>query len=87
MRNFGGNIQAIFTFPYNTLLTIITMRVSDVLPFLSWIRRYNSSWLLGDVLTGITVAMLVIPQSLAYAKLAGVPPEFGLYSSVFGLIF
>jgi sodium-independent sulfate anion transporter 11 len=38
------------------------MRVSDVIPFVSWIRRYNSAWLVGDAIAGITVAMLLIPQ-------------------------
>lgn len=48
--------------------------------------RYNTTWLIGDFLAGITVGSLVIPQALSYAKLAGLPVEYGLYTSFVGLI-
>lgn len=55
-------------------------------PFLQWITRYNSTWFLGDMIAGITVGAVVVPQSMAYAKLANLPVEFGLYSSFMGVL-
>src|ERR1700690_179991 len=52
-----------------------------ILPFLAWPRPGKES-LRDDVLAGITVALIVIPQSLAYAQLAGVPAYYGLYASL-----
>ena len=59
----------------------------SLLPFADWIRRYNRTWLIGDVIAGLTVGMLLVPQALAYAKLAGVPLEYGLYTGFFGAVF
>lgn len=47
-----------------------------------WIRSYQKSWLSGDVVAGVIVTVMLIPQSLAYALLAGLPPEMGLYASM-----
>ncbi|KAF2728912.1 sulfate permease-like protein [Polyplosphaeria fusca] len=55
-------------------------------PFLHWITRYNVQWLIGDLVAGITVGAVVVPQSMAYAKLALLSPEFGLYSSFMGVL-
>ncbi|KAF2869542.1 sulfate permease-like protein [Massariosphaeria phaeospora] len=55
-------------------------------PFLKWITRYNLQWLIGDLVAGITVGAVVVPQSMAYAKLAQLPVEFGLYSSFMGVL-
>ncbi|KAL9006491.1 MAG: hypothetical protein Q9188_000728 [Gyalolechia gomerana] len=55
-------------------------------PFTHWIDRYNATWFAGDLIAGITVGAVVIPQSMAYAKLAELPPEFGLYSSFMGVL-
>lgn len=55
--------------------------LSRVFPFLAW-PRPNKDSLRDDVLAGITVALVVIPQSLAYAQLAGVPAYYGLYASL-----
>ncbi|XP_025268868.1 sodium-independent sulfate anion transporter isoform X2 [Camponotus floridanus] len=54
------------------------------LPVLSWIPRYNSQDALGDLVAGITVGLTVIPQSLAYSNVAGLPPQYGLYGSFLG---
>ncbi|KAF2674405.1 sulfate permease [Microthyrium microscopicum] len=59
---------------------------SGLFPFIHWITRYNLQWLAGDLIAGITVAAVVVPQSMAYAKLANLAPEFGLYSSFMGVI-
>ncbi|KAF2994478.1 hypothetical protein E8E13_000844 [Curvularia kusanoi] len=50
-------------------------------PVVHWLPRYNFRWLLNDTLAGITVGVLLIPQSLAYAKIATIPGEYGLMSS------
>ncbi|KAK9481613.1 sulfate transporter family-domain-containing protein [Lipomyces starkeyi] len=55
-------------------------------PFIHWIGRYNVQWFVGDLVAGITVAAVVVPQSMAYAKLAELPVQFGLYSSFMGVL-
>lgn len=50
-------------------------------PFLEWFRRYGLDSLRSDALSGITVALVLIPQSMAYAQLAGLPAYYGLYAS------
>ncbi len=52
---------------------------------LSWFTGYQRSWLAGDLTAGMVVTVMLIPQSLAYAMLAGLPPEVGLYASVLPL--
>ena len=51
-----------------------------------WLRHYQRAWLGGDVSAGLIVAVLVIPQSLAYTLLAGLPPEMGLYASILPVV-
>ncbi|KAI0432121.1 sulfate permease [Xylaria sp. FL1042] len=58
----------------------------SLFPFLSWIGFYNLQWLTGDLVAGITIGAVVVPQGMAYAKLAELPVEFGLYSSFVGVI-
>ena len=58
----------------------------SLFPFLKWIHRYNGRWFLGDFIAGVTIGMVVIPQSMSYASLAEVPPQYGLYSSFMGVI-
>jgi sodium-independent sulfate anion transporter 11 len=55
-------------------------------PYTRWIGRYNMQWLAGDLVAGITVGAVVVPQSMAYAKLAELPVQFGLYSSFMGVL-
>jgi sodium-independent sulfate anion transporter 11 len=50
-------------------------------PAVYWLPKYNPRWLLNDTLAGITIGVLLIPQSLAYAKIATIPGEYGLMSS------
>jgi SulP family sulfate permease len=53
-----------------------------LLPFLSWIGKCKDSKVLtADLIAGITVALVLVPQSMAYAQLAGLPPYYGLYAS------
>ncbi len=58
------------------------MRLARYLPVLSWGRAYGRRDLSGDLLAAVIVTIMLIPQSLAYALLAGLPPEAGLYASI-----
>ncbi|CAN8099806.1 unnamed protein product [Discula destructiva] len=60
--------------------------VYSLFPFLHWIGRYNFIWLAGDLVAGITIGAVVVPQGMGYAKLAELPVEFGLYSSFMGVV-
>src|SRR5215469_12105965 len=53
-------------------------------PPAQWLPRYRAAWLPRDVLAGITLAAYAIPVSLAYASLAGLPPEYGIYGYLVG---
>ncbi len=50
-------------------------------PFLRWLKGYSVAHLQADFFAGLTVAFVLIPQSMAYAQLAGLPPYYGLYAS------
>ncbi|XP_035198363.1 sodium-independent sulfate anion transporter isoform X2 [Oxyura jamaicensis] len=54
------------------------------LPVLGWLPRYSPGWLQLDLIAGVTVGLTVVPQALAYAEVAGLPPQYGLYSSFVG---
>ena len=51
-----------------------------------WLRAYRPAWLAGDLTAGVIVTVMLIPQSLAYALLAGLPPEVGLYASILPIV-
>ena len=53
-----------------------------LLPFLTWFPKISRESLRVDALAGLTVALVAIPQSLAYAQLAGLPPFYGLYAAL-----
>jgi sodium-independent sulfate anion transporter 11 len=55
--------------------------IVDKAPVVQWLPKYNPRWILNDALAGLTVGALLIPQGLAYAKIATIPGEFGLMSS------
>jgi high affinity sulfate transporter 1 len=50
------------------------------LPIITWLPRYERSWLRADVMAGLAVWAMMVPQALAYAGIAGVPPIYGLYA-------
>ena len=52
-----------------------------IFPFLNWFKGYTASFFGGDIIAGLTVAVVLIPQSMAYAMLAGMPPVYGLYAA------
>jgi len=55
--------------------------LARIFPFLGWFRGYGMAALRADAISGLTVALVLIPQSMAYAQLAGMPPYYGLYAS------
>ena len=60
--------------------------LDSLFPFRHWILSYNLTWLFGDLIAGITVALVLVPQSMSYANIAGLAPQFGLYSSFVGVV-
>tara|TARA_R100001369_G_scaffold92439_1_gene137556 strand:+ start:1737 stop:3461 length:1725 start_codon:yes stop_codon:yes gene_type:complete len=56
------------------------------LPFLDWLPRYNKTLFGKDLVAGITVGIILIPQGMAYAMIAGLPPVYGLYASLFPIL-
>ena len=56
------------------------------IPILTWLPRYQRSWLKSDVIAGLSVWALMVPTSLGYASLSGVPVQNGLYAAAFGMI-
>ena len=61
-------------------------KLETLLPFLKWAKDYKKSTLLADSIAALVISMMLIPQSLAYAMLAGLPPQAGLYASLLPLI-
>jgi high affinity sulfate transporter 1 len=60
--------------------------VRGYLPILDWLPRYDRAWLAGDTVAGLSVWALLVPQSLAYASLVGVPVQYGLYTAFAALL-
>lgn len=60
--------------------------IQRYLPFVDWLFHYDRKNLAGDVTAGVIVAIMLVPQSMAYALLAGLPPQIGLYASIVPLI-
>ena len=58
------------------------MNIKKIIPILEWLPQYNTSLFKGDVLAGITVGIILIPQGIAYALIAGLPPIYGLYCAL-----
>lgn len=56
------------------------------LPITEWLPKYRKSYILPDIVAGLTVALTVIPQGIADAALAGLPTEYGLYAGFMGEI-
>nr|EAQ71607.1 hypothetical protein MGCH7_ch7g1014 [Pyricularia oryzae 70-15] len=53
----------------------------DKAPIIGWLPKYNPRWLINDAIAGLTLGLMLIPQGLAYAKIAEIPVEYGLMSS------
>ncbi|CCE87161.1 Piso0_005702 [Millerozyma farinosa CBS 7064] len=59
--------------------------IIGLFPILQWIFHYNVKWAYGDLIAGITVGVVLVPQSMSYAQLAGLQAQYGLYSSFVGV--
>jgi len=62
-------------------------RLKGIVPIIDWLPQYQSAFLKWDMLAGITLAFFVLPESMAYATLAGVPSYFGIYCCIAGGLF
>lgn len=60
--------------------------INAFIPILKWSKSYKQADFLGDLLAGLIVAIMLVPQGMAYALLAGLPPQTGLYASILPLI-
>ena len=58
------------------------MNIKKIIPILEWLPNYNSSLFKGDLVAGLTVGIILIPQGIAYALIAGMPPIYGLYCAL-----
>jgi SulP family sulfate permease len=65
---------------------VTDMKLARYLPILEWGRGYGGVTLTNDLVAAAIVTIMLIPQSLAYAMLAGLPPEIGLYASILPII-
>lgn len=62
------------------------MKAKHYLPILEWLPDYRTDWLKNDLFAGLTVGVMLVPQGMAYAMLAGVPPIYGLYGGLIPLL-
>src|SRR5512135_3087588 len=54
-------------------------------PLIGWITTYQRAWLRDDLVSGVVVGAIMVPVAMAYAQMAGVPPQQGLYSAILGM--
>jgi sulfate permease, SulP family len=64
----------------------VTLTVTRDCPMLDWIREYRKDWLQPDIIAGLTAAAVVIPKAMAYATIAGLPVQVGLYTAFLPMI-
>ncbi len=62
------------------------MKLRKIFPIIDSLTGYNKEWLKGDVGAGLTVGVMLIPQGMAYASIAGLPAVYGLYASIVPLL-
>ncbi len=58
------------------------MNIKSFFPILEWLPSYKKEWIKGDLSAGVTVGIMLIPQGIAYAMIAGLPPIYGLYTAM-----
>ncbi|MDD3302150.1 MAG: SulP family inorganic anion transporter [Candidatus Gracilibacteria bacterium] len=61
------------------------MLLEKAFPFMKWMKKYDKKDFFSDFVAGLTVAVILIPQSMAYAMIAGLPPIYGLYAGFLGV--
>ena len=62
------------------------MNIKQLIPMLDWLPKYKGAQFKGDLSAGLTVGVMLIPQGMAYAMIAGLPPQYGLYASMLPLV-
>src|SRR5271166_1621600 len=73
--------------PYTALVKLLySAKAMKLVPITEWLPQYPRANLRGDVIAGIALAGLLIPESMGYAGIAGLPPQAGLYATAFGLL-
>jgi MFS superfamily sulfate permease-like transporter len=60
-------------------------RLEKYIPLIGWITTYQRAWLRDDLVSGVVVGAIMVPVAMAYAQMAGVPPQAGLYSAIIGM--
>ncbi|MEL4456963.1 solute carrier family 26 protein [Lutimonas vermicola] len=58
------------------------MHLKQHIPILQWLPNYKKAWLKNDLFAGLTIGVILIPQGIAYAIIAGLPPIYGLYTAM-----
>ncbi|KAF9900836.1 Sulfate permease 2, partial [Lobosporangium transversale] len=83
LKEFGHNLLGwVKAFPRN-----IPRYITERFPIIKWLPKYQRSWAVKDIIAGITVGLIVVPQGMSYAKVASLPVQHGLYSAYIGAIF
>jgi SulP family sulfate permease len=59
-----------------------SLAIRTLLPFLAWFPLINRASLRADFIAGLTGAVIVLPQGVAFATIAGLPPQYGLYTAM-----
>ncbi len=62
------------------------MRLKKYIPILEWLPQYKKTYFRGDLVGGLTVGVMLVPQGMAYSLLAGLPPIYGLYAGIIPLL-
>lgn len=62
------------------------MNLKKLMPILDWLPNYNKEYFKGDLSAGLTVGVMLIPQGMAYAMIAGLPAQYGLFTAIVPLI-
>src|SRR5262249_19141592 len=72
--------------PDEELTSLMASKIHLRLPILSWLPGYRRAWLARDVVAGVTVVALLVPEGMAYAQIAGLPPHTAFYAAPIGLL-
>ena len=59
-----------------------TIRINDIFPFLEWKKKVTKETLRKDSIAGLIGAFAVLPQAVAFATIAGLPPQYGIYAAI-----
>ena len=64
----------------------VASAIRSFVPILEWLPKYKKAWLRWDLIAALTVWALLVPEAMAYAGIAGMPPEAGLYAAPLALL-